>query len=296
MVKTSRDSFLKVKEIEDDLEAISVLGDVGLSSTEVSDSLLKIRGIESTANEIDDTVEAVQNGLAGIAYVHPASGVTPGTYKSVTVDINGHVTSGTNPTTIEDFGITNVYNKTNTDNLLLNKVDKNADIVPGSGTKINYDSKGLVTGSELLSQSDIPNLDTNKIITGVLPITRGGTGSSTASGTGSVVLVVSPTLVTPNIGIATGTSFNGITGLSNDSPQNPGTASAGTSSSTSRADHVHPAQTNITGNAGTVSGTNDSILSSLGTNINDTSDEIILAYMSTSANQTVYSTLSVKEY
>ena len=40
------------------------------------------------------------------AYVHPASGVTAGTYKSVTVDANGHVTAGTNPTTLAGYGIT----------------------------------------------------------------------------------------------------------------------------------------------------------------------------------------------
>lgn len=31
-------------------------------------------------------------------YTHPASGVTAGTYRSVTVDVNGHVTAGSNPT------------------------------------------------------------------------------------------------------------------------------------------------------------------------------------------------------
>lgn len=39
-------------------------------------------------------------------YTHPASGVTTGTYKSVTVDENGHITAGTNPTTLDGYGIT----------------------------------------------------------------------------------------------------------------------------------------------------------------------------------------------
>ena len=48
------------------------------------------------------------DGIAASAnnYTHPVSGVTAGTYKSVTVDINGHVTSGTNPTTLAGYGIT----------------------------------------------------------------------------------------------------------------------------------------------------------------------------------------------
>lgn len=39
-------------------------------------------------------------------YNHPDSGVFAGTYKSVTVDAQGHVISGTNPTTLEGYGIT----------------------------------------------------------------------------------------------------------------------------------------------------------------------------------------------
>ena len=50
------------------------------------------------------------------AYVHPASGVTAGTYKSVTVDANGHVTAGTNPTTLAGYGITDAAAKNHTHN------------------------------------------------------------------------------------------------------------------------------------------------------------------------------------
>jgi hypothetical protein len=39
-------------------------------------------------------------------YVHPASGITPGTYQSITFDINGHATTATNPTTLAGYGIT----------------------------------------------------------------------------------------------------------------------------------------------------------------------------------------------
>ena len=39
-------------------------------------------------------------------YTHPTSPITPGTYKSVTVDSLGHVNAGTNPTTLGGYGIT----------------------------------------------------------------------------------------------------------------------------------------------------------------------------------------------
>jgi hypothetical protein len=41
-----------------------------------------------------------------------------------------------------------------------------------------------------------------------LPVLNGGTGSTTATGTGSVVLANTPTLITPIIGVATGTSLS----------------------------------------------------------------------------------------
>lgn len=43
-------------------------------------------------------------------YTHPTSGVTAGTYKSVTVNALGHVTGGTNPTTLAGYGITDAVN------------------------------------------------------------------------------------------------------------------------------------------------------------------------------------------
>lgn len=45
-----------------------------------------------------------------VAITHNTSGVTAGTYKSVTVDSYGHVTAGTNPTTLSGYGITDALN------------------------------------------------------------------------------------------------------------------------------------------------------------------------------------------
>lgn len=44
-------------------------------------------------------------------YTHPASGVTAGTYRSVSVDKDGHVTAGDNPTTLAGYGITDAAAK-----------------------------------------------------------------------------------------------------------------------------------------------------------------------------------------
>lgn len=47
-------------------------------------------------------------------YTHPNSGVTAGTYRSVTVNAQGHVTAGTSPTTLAGYGITDAAAKTHT--------------------------------------------------------------------------------------------------------------------------------------------------------------------------------------
>jgi hypothetical protein len=72
------------------------------------------------------------------------------------------------------------------------------------------------------------------------------------TGSGSLVFATSPTLVTPSIGVATGTSFNSITGLSSTTPIVNGTAAVGTATTTARADHVHPTDTSRAATAGTL--------------------------------------------
>lgn len=47
--------------------------------------------------------------------------------------------------------------------------------------------------------------------TGTLSVARGGTGVTTSTGSGNLVLSTSPTLVTPTIGAATATSINKVT-------------------------------------------------------------------------------------
>lgn len=182
--------------------------------------------------------------------------------------INRQDTNGVKPLlAVGEFGYDNyptggdagrVYVGTGAENIPLAKksevdakVVANADITAGTATKVTYDTKGLVTAGTALSAGDIPVLDAGKITTGTLPVVRGGTGTTISTGTGSVVLSTSPVLVTPTIGVATGTSFNSITGLSSTTPVMDGTATIGTGTTVARADHVHPAQTTVTGNAGT---------------------------------------------
>ena len=65
----------------------------------VEESELPINSASATTAGLMSAADKVKlNGIADNAnnYVHPASGVTGGTYNSVTVDANGHVTAATN--------------------------------------------------------------------------------------------------------------------------------------------------------------------------------------------------------
>ena len=68
-----------------------------------------ISGFMSSADKIK--LDGIATGANN--YVHPASGVTAGTYRSVTVNAQGHITAGTNPTTLAGYGITDGARKFN---------------------------------------------------------------------------------------------------------------------------------------------------------------------------------------
>lgn len=63
----------------------------------------------------------------------------------------------------------------------------------------------LFSTTSLASSTGLP-IDAGT--TGTLPVARGGTGGTTSTGAGAVVLATTPTLVTPVLGVATATSIN----------------------------------------------------------------------------------------
>ena len=90
------------------------------------------------------------NGTETNVYSHPTSGVTAGTYKSVTVNAQGHITGGSNPTTLSGFGITDGALKTDVAN-------------HNTSTSAHSDIRELITGLtnrlNTLANSDDTTLD-----------------------------------------------------------------------------------------------------------------------------------------
>lgn len=88
----------------------TVLGGIKLASDTVQ--TVPIESITATAKktyglQVNSSGQGVVNvPWTDTVYTHPTSGVTAGTYRSVTVNTLGHVTAGTNPTTLAGYGIT----------------------------------------------------------------------------------------------------------------------------------------------------------------------------------------------
>lgn len=85
----------------------SAAAPIALTSAQVQTMLGYITGNQT----ITLSGDASGSGTTSIAVTLANSGVTAGTYRSVTVDAKGRVTGGTNPTTIAGYGITDFYSQ-----------------------------------------------------------------------------------------------------------------------------------------------------------------------------------------
>lgn len=125
---------------------------------------------------------------------HANSGVSAGTYQSVTVDTYGHVTNGTNPTTIADYGITDAKIENGVITLGNDTITEmsQAEATAGTATtartmtaKVLNDTlsaKGYVTGG---TTTDVPNISKKTVVTGVTPntvVTAASGATATVSG------------------------------------------------------------------------------------------------------------------
>lgn len=109
-----------------DLQAVDAATEIRMDALEAADTALDAR-IDSLESErigtapftegVQDVIGASVAGSGGVqvTYDDPSgittasltdTGVAAGTYKSVTVDLKGRVTAGTNPTTLAGYGIT----------------------------------------------------------------------------------------------------------------------------------------------------------------------------------------------
>jgi len=90
-------------------------------------------GLTKTGNTIDVGTASSSRIVVNSDNIDLAiTGVTAGTYKSVTADAYGRITAGTNPTTLSGFGITDAYTKTEVDTSLSAKLSTTGGTMSGA--------------------------------------------------------------------------------------------------------------------------------------------------------------------
>ena len=183
-VTTSTGTGKLVYDTNPTLSGLTATGTLSLPDASVTDTMIasgisgsKISGnISGNAASITGTL-AVANGGTGVS----------------TSTGSGSVVLNSNPTF---NAMSNIGNLSNAGQI-------KASSFVGDGTQISNIQMTNVTGT--LNANQIPNLSADKITTGTLPVARGGTGTSSSTGTGNVVLNNNPTFV----GTVTADTFSG---------------------------------------------------------------------------------------
>jgi len=127
--------------------------------------------------------------------VTATAGVT-GPITSSSVSITGGSITGITDLAVADGGTGASTAAGALNNLLPSQTSNANKYLQTDGTNASWDAVSLSTAD----------------ITGTLGVANGGTGVTSSTGTGNVVLSNSPTLVTPTLGVATATSLQGIIG------------------------------------------------------------------------------------
>lgn len=182
---------------------------ISLTGSDSTTDSVTVKGSGSVAVTSDANGAIVVTGT-DTKYTHPISGVTAGTYKSVTVDKNGHVTAGTNPTTLEGYGITDAAAKSHTHG--------NADITGLDASKI---TSGTISIDRLpqgaLERCVVVADDAARLALTTANVQKGDTVKVT--GTGKMYFVVDDTKLNAEAGYevytagsATSVPWSGVTG------------------------------------------------------------------------------------
>lgn len=175
-----------------------------------SASKTKLDGIEASANN----------------YVHPTSGVAASTYRSVTVNTLGHVTAGTNPTTLAGYGITDAAPSTHVGatGVAHGAATTSVNGFMSSADKAKLD--GIASGAQV---NVATNLAQGTRTTTAVPVTSStGTSATLDAATTSLAGVMTSADKTKLDGIAAGAQVNVATNLGYTTAASSGTVTSST--------------------------------------------------------------------
>ena len=134
-----------------DLTAIGKLSETGLSQQEVADAV-----VEGDKLKKGNKIVAYDGHLASTSNPHSTTANQVGAYSKIEVDnLLANIDI--------DGALTDYYDKTETETLLSNKIDKGVGVVGATKTKITYNNDGIITGGADLEEADLPNISQAKI-------------------------------------------------------------------------------------------------------------------------------------
>jgi hypothetical protein len=109
-------------------------------------------GMTKTGNTLNVNTASASRIVVGADEIDLATtGVSAGTYRSVTVDLYGRVTAGTNPTTLAGYGITDAYTTTQVDSALALKLNLSGGTMSG---QINMGTNRITNMADPSSAQD----------------------------------------------------------------------------------------------------------------------------------------------
>ena len=147
-------------EVDGLLDSISLDDYYTKTQTEVllSNKVEKEDGKGLSTNDFTNTFKQAYDGhLASISNPHNTTANQVGAYSKIEVD---NLLANID---ISGASLTNYYDKTQTETLLLNKVDKGTEVVGATKTKVTYNNDGIITGGADLAEADLPDISQTKI-------------------------------------------------------------------------------------------------------------------------------------
>lgn len=172
-----------------DLDSIAALsGTSGLLRKTAANTWSLDTAVYLTGNQtITLSGDATGSGTTAIAVTLANSGVTAGTYRSVTVDAKGRVTGGTNPTTLAGYGITDALSNStsSTQNGYFGDIYLRDDSTPSHYLQITNSAN--LTAAATLSLN-VNNASRTVSLSGNLTVSAAATVSGTNTGDQTITL------------------------------------------------------------------------------------------------------------
>jgi hypothetical protein len=231
----------------DSINKVETISVTGLTSSYISDFNSSVSGLLGVKSLIQGTGIGISN--AGGDQTISITGIPTSLITNFASGVNTLIDNAVSASIVGGTGVDIVYNSgTNT-------LTVSSSLTAGSGISLTHNSGNYVVSlsDPTIQLEEITDLSANARTFLLTPSSNNlSTLISDETGSGNLVFSNSPTLVSPNIGVATGTSFNSITGLSSSTPLMDSTAAVGTATTAARADHVHPTDTSRAAVAGTL--------------------------------------------